>query len=131
MGGSLIGDIIELSTTGQDLRQKDAMGVRIGGKVIENATAPGALNMTKCKVKFNDDRANMAKRHVHNRIKFGTMRFHLEEGLALEVAWFTGKKQPNRLDFRASHLSRLGTKWGGILGSDDHTWVSSYEPECK
>merc|ERR1712217_796024 len=99
---------------------------KIGGKLIKNATAPGALNMAKCNITLLDERENMAKRHVHNRIKFGTVRFQLKKGVALEVAWFTGKKQPNRLDFKANHLSRLGTKWGGILGSDDHTWVSSY-----
>merc|ERR1719221_1506128 len=72
----------------------------------------------------------MAKRHVHNRIKFAAMSLHVQ-GVGLEVNWFTGKKQPNRLDFRAQHLVKLGKDWGGLLGNDDHGWASSYDPNCK
>lgn len=130
--GSLLGDDIELSTASKDLLTSDSLNVKIGGTTMLNGSDISAFKTNgKYKMKFSDERDHMAKRHVHNRIKFASMRLQLNGGVGLEVAWFTGKKQPNRLDFKAHHLAKLGDDWGGILGADDHTWVSSYDPNCK
>merc|ERR1719362_1280494 len=79
---------------------------------------------------FTDERDHIATRHPFNRIKFASMRIQASS-VGLEINWFSGRRQPNRLDFKAYHLAKLGNDWGGILGADDHTWVSSYDPTCK
>lgn len=131
--GSLIGEDIELDTRGNDLRRSDALKIRIGNTTMRTVEELAAFDLNgKYKMVFRDNRRNMAKQHLHHRLKFATLNIHLiGVGVGLEITWFTGKKQPNRLDFKAQHLSKLGNDWGGILGSDDHSWESSWEPNCK
>merc|ERR1719433_176800 len=70
------------------------------------------------------------KLHHNDRVNFASMNLNLQ-GVQLEITWSTGLRRPNSLEIRASHLKSLGENWGGLLGNDDHTFVSTYDPRCK
>lgn len=129
--GSLVGEEIEVATSGKNLRKESVLTVKFGNKTMHNLTeVQSFVTNGKYKVIGTDDRSHMAARHPHHRFKFASMKLQVA-GVALDIGWFTGHKQSNRLDFKAHHLKKLGAEWGGILGKEGHTWASSYDPKCK
>lgn len=131
--GSIVGEDIEVSTEGSDLRGNDTLKIQIGDKVMQNArdvtnfvySNPGKYDMM-----LNDERIRMRPTHVNNRIKFATLRFNVK-GAEFVIDWSTGDRKPNILEFRANKLGLLGSKWSGLLARDDHTWASSLDATCK
>lgn len=131
--GSLIGDDIELSTSRQDLVGPEVLEFKVGNRTMHNITEIAQFSkgtVGKFDMQFDDDRINMRPHHAHNRFKFAKLTLNVS-GAAIEVKWSTGKRKPNSLEISASHLIKIGHEWGGILGADDHTWVSTYNQKCK
>lgn len=124
--GSLLSEDIQVSTGGRDNLDPNALAIKIGrktmrsGKEISTFITKGKYNMT-----FSD-----TIHHFKNRLRFAKLKIYVA-GALLEINWFTGKKSANSLDFHAEHLAHIGTDWGGLLGSDDHSWVTQYDPNCK
>jgi len=129
VSGSIIGDEIELSTNGYEA--KDGLEMKVGTKVLQNQTEiAGFIAEKKYNMTFTDSRESLKQHHVNNRINFAQLQIDLQ-GVELKIIWSTGKKLPNAMNFVANHLKMLGNDWGGLLGGDDHTFVSQYDPACK
>jgi len=130
--GTLLGEDIEVSTNGWDVEGKDNLAIKAGSTTFNNqADVASFVSNGKYSLTLNDERNDLAgQQHVNNRLKFASLTIHLK-GADLIVDWSTGKNKPNSLGFRATHLSELGNEWGGLLGADDHNWVSSFDPECR
>lgn len=131
MSGTLIGEDITISTHGWDLDGEMELVVQIGNQTMDTAKEIAAFTPeTNYSITINDRRSQMHSEYLHHRVKFAHLKLELA-GAALEIQWSTGGRRPNALDFRASHLINLGTTWGGLLGNDDHSWVSKSTTKCK
>lgn len=131
ISGALIGKEIAISTHGWDLSGNMAIVVQIGNQTMRNSTEIAALTPNPhYNITVNDRRSQMVSAYPHHRVKFGHLTLELA-GITLEIQWSTGGRRPNALDFRATHLLNLGTNWGGLLGIDDHTWVSTRTKKCE
>lgn len=129
--GSLVGEDITVSTSGTDLFTQHALAIRIGNKRMQNGEEVAAYLKgadRKHKFIFSDERKHMSGQHL-NRRKFAKLQLFVA-GAILEINWFTGRKTPNSLDFRAKGLAHIGKAWGGLLGYDNHTWAAGYDPNC-
>lgn len=128
--GLFVGEDLEISTTGWDHRGEDSLAIKVGSMTLHNESDVAALVTNgKYSVTFNDKRSSMTMKHPKSRVHFANLVVHVH-GVDLQIDWSTGRKKPNSLGFRATHLSELGQEWGGILGVDDHSWVSTHDPEC-
>lgn len=124
--GSLLNEDIQVSTSGRDNLDPNAFTVKIGRKIMRTGKEVSAfINKGKYNITFND-----TVHYLKNRLQFANMKIYVA-GALLEINWFKSNKAPNNLDFHAQHLAQIGKNWGGLLGSDDHTWVTQYDPNCK
>jgi len=131
--GSLVGEDIEMSTNGTNLLEKNALTIKVGNTVMQNSTELAAYlhrQPLKYTMTFDDERNNMHAQYLNNRVKFATLKVNVKDA-EFVIGWSTGANKPNILEIHANNLAQLGTNWGGLLASDDHTWVSTFDPACR
>jgi len=128
--GTAFGEEIEVSAHGQRPDGADALLVRIGEERLRNeADFARATHKKGYDMKLRLDRKAIRMDHVNNRIRFADLTLSVG-GTDLGFTWMTGRKRPNSLNFKAKGLGKLGKDWGGLLGRDDHYWVTQFGPEC-
>lgn len=130
--GSLINQPFKFSTAGFYQHEYGAVEIRIGDKIMRTTKEVMALKNYKQNLTFSDKRSklNPEVQHKGHRVIYASAKVHLQ-GVELEIFWTTGFGRQNSLDIRVHHLKSFGKDWGGLLGNDDHTLVSKYDPSCN
>lgn len=132
ISGRLLGPAeVEISTAGLDAAAPGSLEIRVGEKVMRAEEEVLAFRPAgKYSLTLTDRRKALSDGRPSTRRNFASLVVDLG-GVEIEVHWSTGSRQPNSLDLLATHLGKVGRSWGGVLGSDDPSWVSTFDSQCN
>mmetsp|Transcript_48609 Transcript_48609/g.137425 ORF Transcript_48609/g.137425 Transcript_48609/m.137425 type:complete len:295 (-) Transcript_48609:42-926(-) len=128
--GTLVGEAIRFSTRGSVPADASALEVQVGDRSVHDPEAVRALRPAGNYTLTYDDTRSQLPRRMHHRYRFAALTL-AAGGAKLEIDWNTDPRgKMNSLDFHGRQLGKLGSTWGGLLGSGGHQGAPARDASC-